>query len=236
MMLFPPVISRLGSFIAREINGRPTRVTNASLYIFDLSDYSERRSIKYFAPNGEEAMSVRFDGDELYVCTAEVVTMTDPVYFFDLSDYDNITSTDTGTIDGSSTSLIQLGDGFLLGIGYGKYRTLKVEVYRETENGVISVDSYERDLTFSTEYKSYLIDRENGLIGIPVYYAKGRDAFIEYRLLHFDGTSIDDLMITPIVSESPYIVSLSDMRGFVESGYLYVLGEFDDGIVVVPIA
>ncbi|MBR5448668.1 MAG: beta-propeller domain-containing protein, partial [Clostridia bacterium] len=125
---------------AREINGRPTRITNASLYVFDLSDYSERRSIKYFAPNGEEAMSVRFDGDELYVCTAEVVTMTDPVYFFDLSDYDNITSTDTGTIDGYSTSLIQLGGGYLLGIGIDAQRNVKLEIYEKGTGGVLSTD------------------------------------------------------------------------------------------------
>ena len=115
---------------------------------------------------GEEATAVRFDGVYAYVCTAEVITLTDPVYFFDLSDLSNITYTDTGTIDGFSTSLIQLEDGYLLGIGYNEERNLKIEIYEETESGVQSVCTYEKACGFSEVYKSYFIDREKNLIGL----------------------------------------------------------------------
>ena len=208
---------------AREINGRPTLISNASLYIFDLSDYSERRSIKYFAPNGEEAMSVRFDGDELYVCTAEVVTMTDPVYFFDLSDYDNITSTDTGTIDGYSTSLIQLGGGYLLGIGLDEDRNGKLEIYKDGEGEVISTDTFTFGGSYSTVYKSYLINRELGIFGLHVtnYVHKDDNGVTHYQEDAYLIFSVSDGEITLLHSVNCYTYSGRD-RAFIKNGIVYI--------------
>ena len=72
----------------------------------------------------------------------------------------HITYKDTGDIKGYSSSLVDFGDGYLLGIGYGNDRnTLKIEIYVETENGVVSLCSYERrDTQFSEDYKSYYIE------------------------------------------------------------------------------
>ncbi|MBR4835718.1 MAG: beta-propeller domain-containing protein, partial [Clostridia bacterium] len=64
---------------------------SASLYIFDLKDNSLAYKVEDFAPQGESVSAVRFDGDSCYVCTAVVVNFTDPVFFFDLSDYEHIT-------------------------------------------------------------------------------------------------------------------------------------------------
>ena len=80
----------------------------------------------------------RFDGTDAYVCTA--VQLTDPVFFFDLSDMDNITYKETGTIEGFSTSLVNFGNGYLLGIGTGNvWGSLKIEIYEESATGVVSV-------------------------------------------------------------------------------------------------
>lgn len=210
---------------AREINGRPTRISNASLYIFDLSDYSERRSIKYFAPNGEEAMSVRFDGDELYVCTAEVVTMTDPVYFFDLSDYDNITSTDTGTIDGYSTSLIQLGGGYLLGIGIDENRNGKLEIYKDGEGGVISTDTFTFGGSYSTVYKSYLINRELGIFGLKVndylWFEAGKDEYVPYYTYLIFSVSDGKITLLHVVDCDSSSIKERD-RAFIKNGIVYI--------------
>ena len=198
---------------------------NVNLYCVDLADWSVTASVIGFAPAGEEATSVRFDGVNAYVCTAEVITLTDPVYFFDLSDLDNITYTDTGTIDGFSTSLIQLGDGYLLGIGYGDDRQLKIEIYEETEKGVVSVCAYERDAFFSEEYKSYFIDREYDMIGLAVtdYRKYGKT---EYILLHFDGYMLHERETVECGGD------LAAVRADVIDGFLYVLSsEF----VVKPI-
>ncbi len=195
---------------------------NVNLYCIDLEKWEVTASVIGFAPAGEAAESVRFDGVNAYVCTAEVITLTDPVYFFDLSDLENITWTDTGTIDGYSTSLIQLGDGYLLGIGYGDGWQLKIEVYQEYKDSVVSVCTYERYASFSENYKAYLIDRENDLIGLAVSdWDDGKETYV---LLHFDGYQLNE--IATVESESGYILSMT--RACMVDGYLYVLSQSFD--------
>ena len=89
--------------------------TSVNLYVISLENYKVIASVESFAPIGETVRSVRFDGTDAYVCTA--IELKDPVFFFDLTDVNNITYKETGTIEGFSTSLINLGDGYLLGIG-----------------------------------------------------------------------------------------------------------------------
>ena len=197
---------------------------NVSLYIFELSGNTLAYSVENFAIEGEEAVSVRFDGDKLYVCTAVVVTFTDPVYFFDLSDYENITSTDTGVIDGFSTSLINLGEGFLLGIGEKDWRYGKVEVYEERGGKVVSVDEYKLDGSYSQDYKAYLVNREENLFGFSIYQyvedANGMSGRYEQRyiLLGFDGYKLNvlcDVKVNNAYSSDLYRAACID-------GYLYV--------------
>lgn len=210
--------------------GTPTRTTvkrNVNLYCIDLSSWKIAAEVIGFAPEGEAARSVRFDGVHAYVCTAEVITLTDPVYFFDLSDLHNITWTDTGTIDGYSTSLIQMGNGYLLGIGYGNNWNLKIEVYAQQDNKVISVCAYERDANFSTSYKSYLVDREHGLIGLSVQDWNGESA---YLLLHFDGYALNELVVI-----DDFFGWADLTRAFIAEGFLYVLGNGTQEMYVRPL-
>lgn len=191
---------------------------SVDLYCVDLESWEIAASVIGFAPDGENAQSVRFDGDQAYVCTALVMTFTDPVFFFDLSDLSNITWTDTGVIDGYSTSLIQLGDGYLMGVGYGSDGMLKIEVYREMDGKVVSVCAYEAFVAFSEEYKSYYIDRENDLIGLPTVQDGGRSV---YLLLHFDGYQLQEL------AKLSYSGSREEVRGTIIDGWLYLLsGDF----------
>ena len=172
--------------------------TNAALYCIDLSNFKIVGEVRDFAPAGETVESVRFDGTNAYVCTAVVVALSDPVYFFDLSDMNNITYTDTGNIEGYSSSLVNFGEGLLLGIGYGDNRsTLKIEVYAEDGDKVISLDSYEvKDCWFSTEYKSYFIDRERGLVGLMCHCYESKESTMGYRyvLLGFDGYELFEVI------------------------------------------
>ena len=171
--------------------------TSADLYCIDLSTFRIVSSVIGFAPLGESAEAVRFEGDKAYVCTAVVVQNTDPVFFFDLSDIHNITYKDTGEIVGYSTSLIALGNGFLLGIGIGdKQTTLKIEVYRESENGVISVCKYEMESVIcSSDYKSYFIDREQGLIGLGYERVGGiGENESGYLLVQFNGSTLNKVL------------------------------------------
>lgn len=188
-----------------------TRKRNANLTCFKVGTWEQVAQVEQFAPEGETVESVRFDGDYAYVCTAVVVTLTDPVFFFDMTDLDNIIVKDTGTIDGYSSSLIQLNDGFLLGIGFDENRCLKVEVYTETDDGVESVCTYSQWLSFASDYKAYYIDRENNLFGIPT-----NDGYI---LLQFDGYQLHELARTTNIYGT-----LNLTRGVVIDKWLYVFG------------
>ena len=138
--------------------------TNANLYCISLESFDVIASVEGFAPEGENVHSVRFDGTAAYVCTAvsTKVQVLDPVFFFDLSDLNNITYKDTGTIEGMSTSLIHYGDGYLIGIGNGVYNgndsreVLKIEVYKENGDVVVPICKYDlMPVQFSDEYKAY---------------------------------------------------------------------------------
>lgn len=190
------------------------RKSNCNLYCIDLQTWEIASSVISFAPEGEEVTSARFDGPKGYICTAEVIILSDPVYFFDLSDIHNITYKHTPVIDGYSSSLIQFGD-YLLGIGYNGNRDLKVEVYEETAEGVEPVTAFEQAGWFSEQYKSYYIDRERNMVGLAVNDWSG-DTY--YFLLHFDGYQLVTVAQIPI--NGAY---LSTARADIIDGYLYLL-------------
>ena len=144
--------------------------TNASLYCIDVNTWETVAKVENFAPWGETVESVRFDGDKAYVCTAVVVTLGDPVFFFDLSDLNNITVKDTGEIDGYSWSLVNFGNGYLLGVGVNGAWELKIEIYEESEDGIVSVTAYEKRVDCALDYKAYFIDRKNQLIGLALAF------------------------------------------------------------------
>ncbi len=166
-----------------------------NLYCFDISTFEQIAAVENFAPEGESVKSVRFDGDTAYVCTAKVTyyEVTDPVFEFDLSDYSHITYKDTGTIPGYSLSLIKFFDDTLLGIGYGDgFGELKIEVYASDEDKVTPLCEFKLAAAFSTEFKAYFIDAENGLIGLQID-ADGRHKS-GYLVLRFDGYNLVELM------------------------------------------
>ena len=210
--------------VSSNILQTATGQSNASLYCVDLSSFEIVASVIDFAPPREEIQSVRFDKELAYVCTS--IERSDPVFFFDLSDLDNITYKDTGTIEGFSTSLINIGNGYLLGICRGDaWNRFKVEVYEETEDGVRSVCAYELDnAEYSTEYKSYYVDRENQLLGIGVidysYYNTNNypDETRRYIVLYFDGYELVELVNVPLFGDP------ANMRGVYIDGYMYMFG------------
>ena len=187
--------------------------SNASLYIIDKETMSLVNSVENFAPWGEIVQSVRFDGVNAYVCTS--VQLSDPVFFFDLTDIDNITWKDTGTIEGFSSSLVNFGDGYLLGIGRGDaWNTVKIEVYEESEQGVDSVCAfYAEQASYSDYYKSYYINREDKLVGLAIGY---NDIGTRYVLLYFDNY---DLQVLESIAMDG---ALEDARAFIEGEYLYL--------------
>ena len=198
---------------------------SASLFCIDLSTWQTVASVEKFAPNGENVRSARFDGNSAYVCTA--VQLTDPVFFFDLTDINNITYTDTGTISGFSTSLVDFADGYLLGIGVGADGYLKIEVYEEVDGKVVSVCKYEPPQTgYSDNYKSYYIDRENGLIGLGTSRVERQGDSYDRPVSKYTVLSFADRTLT-----EEFRVSLmgnhAHKRGVYVDGYFYMFGKND---------
>lgn len=201
----------------------------ASLYCVDIKTYKTVGKLENFAPAEDTVQSARFDGDKVYVCTALVFIMTDPVFAIDVSDYNNIRFVDTGEISGYSIALRKFYGDTLLGIGYddntfftSSGRKLKIELYKETGNTVESAATfiytdvlnykddghwftdvhYDRiDVDFSSEYKAYFIDAENGLIGLGLRLqaqdSHNYSTHVElnrYILLQYDGENLNLLM------------------------------------------
>ena len=192
-----------------------TGQSNASLYCIDASTFELVSEVVDFAPPYEEVQSARFDGTTGYVCTS--IEMSDPVFFFDLSDVNNITYKDTGTIEGYSTSLVNLKDGFLLGFGVVNWSDAKIEVYRETEDGVESFSDYTvRSADISHDHKAHYINRD-GLIGFGVNRHNGSGE-CEYILLGFNETSG---LFKILSCEIGY--DLDSVRATFIDGYFYIL-------------
>lgn len=202
----------------------------ANLYCINLSSMQVIADKENFAPAGDEVKSVRFDGDTAYVCTAR--GNVDPVYYFDLSDLNNITYVDTGEIEGFSVNLIKFND-LLLGIGQGAHNgILKVELYKQNDgenelNGVVSVAKFQRECGFSYEYKAHLVNAEHNLIGLHIYdytaelvTGKPNANHNRYLLLRYDEASatLEQVYLEEFDSASDYV------RAFYDDGGVYVFG------------
>lgn len=214
------VTSTRDTYVNNGILANTKLKENVSLYVFDLADRSLAYSVEDFAIEGERATAVRFDGDMLYVCSAEVVSYKDPVYFFDLSDYENITSTDTGIIDGFSSSLIDLGEGFLLGIGVEDDWHNKVEIYKEDGGKVTSVDKFLFGGRYSSDYKAYLVNRDENLFGFA--FEAGFYDRIRYLLFEFDGNELKNTVNLLLDRSARYSDYCDDVRSVYRDGYLYI--------------
>lgn len=203
---------------------------SASLYVISIDNMQVVAEVEDFAPAGESVRSARFRDDTAYVCTA--VNVTDPVFFFDLSDIGNITYKATEDIDGFSTSLIELKDGYLLGIGISDWReNFKAEIYREGTHGVLPVCKFEIEFSsYSKDYKSYFIDRENNLFGLGINYTatdvptKTEGVYssvykYSYLLLHFDGEKLTEAVLTDLPGDNDV------KRAALVDGYFYMFSD-----------
>lgn len=228
-----PQIDRISYFESKVsyILVMSATVTNASLYCIDLDTWQISASVEEFAPPNETVRSVRFDKEKAYVCTS--VRFTDPVFCFDLSDIQNITVKDTGTIEGFSTSLVDFADGYFLGIGAGDNSKTKVEIYEETDDGIASVCKYEKKGAYSPYYKSYLIDRENSLIGLGMITGEDRTEedwnIYRYYLLYFDGNELHEVMNAGSRDYNDF------KRAAYIDGYIYIFCHDDFKVVKVEL-
>lgn len=195
---------------------------SGSLFVISLENFEAVASLERFAPAGESVISVRFEEDAAWVCTAiaysPIYVVDDPVFRIDLSDLNNITYTDTGTIPGYSFSLVDFTGGTLLGIGYDDdFGTEpRVEIYEQIGDTVKPVAAYTCEGGQIAEtYKAYYVDRENGLIGL--HLNDWQEGYL-YVLLHFDGYTVEPILSLPLLTNA-----LDFTRATVIDGVLYVI-------------
>lgn len=223
------VVTTSGSTVHNRVTLENTvEDVSCDLWCYDMKKERMIASVKNFAPEDEDVKSVRFDGDTVYVCTAKMVgsVFVDPVYFFDLSDYRNIKSIDTGNIEGYSELLKPFGEGFLIGIGRTEdskrgNSALKVEIYADKGDRVEPICSYVRDLvSFPSSYHSYLFDPGNGYIGFAIFDWTRDDDSTIYILLQFDGEKL--VVAREEVFPDTRWSSFS-CRSVLIDGYLYIM-------------
>lgn len=194
---------------------------SGSLFVISLENFEAVASLERFAPAGESVISVRFEEDAAWVCTAveyEESIVDDPVFRIDLTDLNDITYTDTGTIPGYSLSLVDFTGGTLLGIGYDDdFGTEpRVEIYEQIGDAVKPVAAYTCEGGQIAEtYKAYYVDRENGLIGL--HLNDWQEGYL-YVLLHFDGYTVEPILSLPLLTNA-----LDFTRATVIDGVLYVI-------------
>lgn len=202
--------------------------TSASLYCYSLSDFLLIASKENFAPEGERVFGARFQEKTAYVCTAR--EFTDPVFEFDLSDYDNITCTDTGTISGFSLYLMPFRNDAMLGIGYGDSRSvLKIELYERGEGEVVSVDKVEvENVAFSSDFKAYCVDQKNGLVGLAVRSYYNFYDGVRYLLFRFDGYNLVQIEQIDFPNSSTFksTFNLNEVRAFAIDDVFYLFGNW----------
>lgn len=227
------VVTTSGSSIHNYVTlERSVADVSCDLWCYDLKKDKMIATVRNFAPKDEDVKSVRFDGDTAYVCTAKMDASgiyIDPVYFFDLSDYKNIKSIDTGNIEGYSELLKPFGEGFLIGIGRADdskrgYNALKIEIYEDKGDRVEPICAYVRDLVnFSLSTHSYYFDAEKGYIGFALYDWGGKEDFGEYLLLQFDGEKFVTVIEEIFDEDKNKKYSYGSTRSVMIDGYLYIM-------------
>jgi uncharacterized secreted protein with C-terminal beta-propeller domain len=227
--------------ILRVVTGTST---SADLYCISLESFDIIASVKGFAPEKERVRAVRFDGTNAYVCTSitQQFDIIDPVFFFDLSDLNNISYKVSVQLDGMSTSLVNFGNGCAIGIGqdildkYGYRRLLKIEAYKESADGVVVIDRYElSDIRFSTDYKSYYIDRKNKLVGFGYTgnWNEETESFTDYyALIKFDFESGKFIELLNMELNGEFN---QNKRSVYIDGYLYMFGENDFKVEMIDL-
>ncbi|MBQ3228282.1 MAG: beta-propeller domain-containing protein [Clostridia bacterium] len=234
------VVTTSGSTVHNSVTLENTvEDVSCDLWCYDMKKERMIASVKNFAPEDEDVRSVRFDGDTVYVCTAKMVggVFIDPVYYFDLSDYRNIKSIDTGNIEGYSELLKPFDNGFLIGIGRTQdsrknYSALKIEIYADKGDRVEPVCSYVKDLvSFPSSYHSYLFDPENGYIGFAIFDWTRDDDSTIYILLKFDG---EKLVVEREEAFPDTRRSSSSCRSVLIDGYIYVMLNSEFRIIKLP--
>ncbi|MBQ3888687.1 MAG: beta-propeller domain-containing protein, partial [Clostridia bacterium] len=150
--------------------------TESQIYVLDAN--LNTLGILPHVGKGETIRAVRFMGDTAYVVTFE---QTDPLFVIDLSNPSNPTLKGEVKLPGFSSYLHPVGDGLLLGIGYGGDEegtdgTLKVSLFdvsdptapREAANYIVGGDYDWVSSSALDDHKAVCWDEKTLTLYLPV--------------------------------------------------------------------
>ncbi len=149
-----------------------TYIDVSSVYVLDggLNIVGKVEDLAY----NEEIKSVRFMGNTAYVVT---YVNTDPLFVIDLSNPTNPTVRGEVKLPGFSTYLHPVGDGLVVGVGYGEandkgYTPVKVSLFDiSNPEKPFEINNIEVEYAYTSinnDPKAFMFYAEKGLIGIPL--------------------------------------------------------------------
>lgn len=192
--------------------------SGANLYCISLESFEVVASLERFVPNGQPPQSMRFDGDLIYVTVD--ASFTNLVYTLDLSDLSHITCKKSAAVEEYYSYTLRYDEDTLLKIGYQNRWEMKIELLRETENGLISLDQYVKEnVRLSSEYQLYYIDFDKKLFGLG-FRAYQEPAYGEvYILFCFEGDQL-----VRLVDLNEEWIGYGRRVAYID-GYLYIFAE-----------
>lgn len=192
--------------------------SGANLYCISLESFEVVASLERFVPNGQPLQAIWFDGDLIYATVDAPIS--NQIYTLDLSDLSNITYKKASDEDYYSFTL-RYDENTVLTIGYEERWVMKLEIFRETEDGLVLLDQYLKDnVRLEDVYKTYYIDFDKKLFGIYIKPYSGRDDFgVFYILFSFESGKLERVVE---VNEEWFGW---DFRATYINGYVYMFGE-----------
>lgn len=141
-----------------------------SLYCLDMPKLGVISKTENITPNGRPG-GVEFKGDSLYLVNNENASNRQTPYIYDLSNPKKITYEPGSEKIAMKDKLLKWTDGYWLGISKteNEYQMV-LELFKETDAGLSSVDKYAIDAMFVSGKDALYVDPERGLLGFYVRY------------------------------------------------------------------
>ena len=197
---------------------RTGEYSGSNLYCISLENLEVVASLERFSKDGQTPLSIWFDGDLIQV-TVEA-PFANRVFSFDLSDLSNITYTST-TDENNFSYTLRYDEDTVLRVGYEERWVMRIELYRESDDGLMLLDQYVKEnVRLEEDYQSYYIDFDKKLIGIYFAPYQGRDDLGDFYILF----SLASGKLERIVEVNEEWFGWNFRATYV-NGYLYMFGE-----------
>ena len=197
---------------------RTGEYSGSNLYCISLENLEVVASLERFSQDGQTPLSIWFDGDLIQVTVD--APFANRVFSFDLSDLSNITYTST-TDENNFSYTLRYDEDTVLRVGYEERWVMRIELYRESDDGLMLLDQYVKEnVRLEEDYQSYYIDFDKKLFGIYFAPYQGRDDLGDFYILFSFASGKLERIVE--VNEEWFG---RNFRATYVNGYLYMFGD-----------